>query len=549
MATSSIHIGTSSAGALIHNERIFSPDYLISNDKKINEYKSYTDLHISELENLAKIDYQKHSINNRKLPKTATLIKEAILNLNENHTLQDLEKVKQTLENEYGYKISNMSIHKDEGYIYTDTKNYTMGRNQFKNLEETPHIAELDLKDNKFYEWNFNNNKWVKGNEIKDYKIEKNYHAHIVMLNYNFTKHRTIRNNLKDLSKMQTLVARDLDMERGKCSSIVEAQRIGVEVEQSRKRLNIKEYKVQKRKENELKKEVQELKKEIYNFKEMQKSITSLELTSDEKKELHRLNSQVKNQAATIEELNKKINELTVKNKDNIERLIKRDKEIIGLKSLTSTLAAESVENFEKAEKYKEKVNTLENQNKALQEQIKQKPVQSIEVNQIEVLNYSKAESDLSQDFYSMIEKREFKTGLMSKEDFTVIKKQEVGTPTILEVMKSHFKKMYQSMSEKIKSLTFDNTKLRNENLDLEIENLKLITEVNKYKTLSLTGEKKETHLDKIVNTFDKANQMKARQLDVKEILETSKKEKDQEQEKPKENINTKKQYRGYELG
>ena len=111
MATSSIHIETSSAGALIHNERVFSPDYLISNDKNINEYKSYTDIHISELENLAKIDYQKHSINNRKLPKTATLIKEAILNLNENHTLQDLEKVKDTLEKEYGYKISNMSIH------------------------------------------------------------------------------------------------------------------------------------------------------------------------------------------------------------------------------------------------------------------------------------------------------------------------------------------------------------------------------------------------------------------------------------------------------
>ena len=55
---------------------------------------------------------------------------------------------------------------------------------------------------------------------------------------------------------MQTLVAKDLNMERGKCSSIVEAQRIGVEVEQSRKRINIKEYKVQKRKENELKKDV-----------------------------------------------------------------------------------------------------------------------------------------------------------------------------------------------------------------------------------------------------------------------------------------------------
>lgn len=548
MATSSIHIETSSAGALIHNERVFSPDYLITNNKNINEYKSYTNLHISDLEKRAKEDYQKHSINNRKLPKNATLIKEAILNLNENHTLQDLEKVKDTLEKEYGYKISNISIHRDEGYIYTSTKNYTMGRNQFKNLEETPFIAELDLKDNKFYEWNLNNNKWVKGDEIKDYKIEKNYHAHVVMLNYDFSKHRTIRNNLKDLSKMQTLVARDLNMERGKCSSIVEAQRIGVEVEQSRKRINIKEYKVQKRKEKELEKEIKELKQEIYNFKDMQKSITSLELTSDEKKELHRLNSKVKNQEATIEELNKKINELTVKNKDNIERLIKRDKEIVGLKTLTKNLAAESVSNFKEAEKYKEKVNTLENQNKSLQEEIKQKPIQSIEVNQIEVLNYSKAESDLSQDFYSMIEKREFKTGLMSKEDFTIIKKQEVGTPTILEVMKSHFKKMYQSMSEKIKSLTLDNANLKKANLDLKIENLKLTNEINKYKTLSLTGEKKETALDKIVSNYDKMEQMKAKQLDVKEILQGSKK--DLEEEKPKEKEEIKpKQHRGYELG
>lgn len=363
MATSSIHIGTSSSGALIHNERIFSPDYLISNDKKINEYKSYTNLHISELEIRAKEDYQKHSINNRKLPKNATLIKEAILNLNENHTLKDLEKVKDTLEKEYGYKISNISIHRDEGYIYTDTKNYTMGKNQFKNLEETPHIAELDLKDNKFYEWNFNNNKWVKGEEIKDYKIEKNYHAHVVMLNYDFSKHRTIRNNLKDLSKMQTLVAKDLGMERGKCSSIVEAQRIGVEVEQSRKRINIKEYKVQKRKEKELEKEIKELKQEIYNFKDMQKSITSMELTSDEKKELHRLNSQVKNQVATIEELNKKINELTEKNKEIFHPTLKKSDN-------TPAKHSEVANHYIKENKeLKEQNKELETQNKSLQEQ------------------------------------------------------------------------------------------------------------------------------------------------------------------------------------
>ena len=143
-----------------------------------------------------------------------------------------------------------------------------------------------------------------------------------------------------------------------------------------------------------------------------------------------------------------------------------------------------------------------------------------------------------------MIEKREFKTGLMSKEDFTVIKKQEVGTPTILEVIKSHFKKMYQSMSEKIKSLTFDNSKLRSENTDLKIENLKLTTDINKIKTLSLTGE---DHLKNIVSNYDKMEQMKAKQLDVKEILQGSKKDLEQEKPKAKEEIKPK-QHRGYEL-
>mgnify|MGYP000671012616 CR=1 FL=1 len=52
----------------------------------------------------------------------------------------------------------------------------------------------------------------------------------------------------------------------------------------------------------ELKKEVKELKKELYNFKDMQKSITAMELTTEEKKELHSLNSKVKfsSQGSTV---------------------------------------------------------------------------------------------------------------------------------------------------------------------------------------------------------------------------------------------------------
>ena len=77
---------------------------------------------------------------------------------------------------------------------------------------------------------------------------------------------------------------------------------------------------------------------------------------------------------------------------------------------------------------------------------------------------------------------------------------------------------------------------------------IKVLNLENKNKTLSLTGEKKETHLDKIVNTFDKANQTKARDLELKEILKP-KEEVKEAQDNLKEMLEkSKKQNRGYEL-
>ncbi len=513
MATSSIHIETSKASALIHNERVFSPDYLITNDISVNDKKHYDNVHISELEKLAKIDYQTHSINNRKLPRTATLIKEAVINLEAHHNLKDLEKVKDTLEKEYGYKITDISIHRDEGYIFTETKNYIMGRNQFKNLEETPFIAELDLKDNKFYEWNLSNNKWVKGEEIKDYKIEKNYHAHIVMLNYDFSKHRTIRNNLKDLSKMQTLVAKDLGMERGKCSSIVEAQRIGVEVEQSRKRLNIKEYKIQKRKENELKKENEELKKEIYNFREMQKTITALELTSDEKKELHRLNSQVKNQVATIEDLNKKIEELK---KDIFHPKI--------------TINKTPAKNIEVANYYIKENKNLQEQNKSLEEQ--NKTLESKVIVLEEKINSSSSQNDL---LIKEIKDLKVKADLLENENKSLKQKIKDIVSLANEKIKSLFQfkvwnnyrfKQTQFNREYInekqedhwEELVYDNPKIEtlyNENIENEL------IKIDDF----IPGEKdySKMNLEDILNL--NKEDLKEAQDNLKELLEKDKQE------------------------
>lgn len=495
MAISSINIQPSSGNAIIHNERIFDVAYALKSDD-VNEYHRIAS--ITQTRQAIYEDYKLH--HGRKLNTKATPIREAVVNLNENHKMEDLINLSQMLENDYQMKVLHIAIHRDEGHIDTDGKE----------------------------------------------KI--NYHAHLVFHNYDFDKHITIKRDKDVMRKLQTDVAKNLGMERG----LENSQAVRLDHRQYKRAMQEVEEKTK-----ELQRELKEVKQENielkYSFKEMQKTITSLEnLTVEQKKELHSLNSKVKNEKAEYEELQEKINSLTVKNKD--------------LTNLTSTLAAESVSNYEEAEKQKEKVKALETQNKALEEQIKQKPVQSIE-NELKALigseinfnDIKKNSLDLfTSDFkeeinlkengvfnksYKIELKQEFKTQEITLENIGLFQRTKMKITNLLETIKNQalriagLKKENQLLNSELKS-----ERLKSQGLEIKVLGLE-----NRIKTLSLTGEKKETHLDKIVNTFDKANQIKARDLNLTEIIKP--KEKDQEQEKPKENINTKKQYRGYELG
>lgn len=557
---SSIHIanGTSSMG--IHNTRVFAPDYLIVADKSVNEYKSFTDKHINDLVEMAKSDYKAHQKNNRSLPKNATLIKEAIVNLESHHTMEDMEDLKSKLEERFGYKISNISIHKDEGYIYTDKINYTMGREQYKNQEETPHIAELDIKDNKFYEWHKINNEWTKGKEISEYEIKFNYHAHIEMLNYDFKTHRTIRNNITGLSEMQTLVAETLGMQRGKCSSTVEAERIGVEVQESRKRMNIKDYKNYKRKENELKSELtkvkeenQELKK--YDFKEMQKKITQLEeLNSSQKRELHQLNSQVKNHKAEFETLQKKIAAYTktfktiapaaTKQSEVIEKVDQLQQEIKDLKTnligkdKVITKQNEAVNSSQMILKVKEKeINTLKTQINSLEAQKDSNPSKDITK---EEKTLSRPNMDLYQelkglqkDFNSSFEKKEYKKSMFSSEYLDTLKPVENKEDSLLSKIKSRFNGLYEYMSEKIKevenaykSIIAQKDKRINSlvsdkvQLTKKVEHLEeRVNKLEKEKTLSHTGKDKVPGTEKKQsNAMDLIKEMQSKSISKDDI-------------------------------
>lgn len=271
MAISSINIQPSSGNAIIHNERIFDVAYALKGDD-VNEYLRIAS--ISQTRQAIYEDYKEH--HGRKLNTKATPIREAVVNLNENHKMEDLINLSQMLENDYQMKVLHIAIHRDEGHI----------------------------------------------DKTGEEKI--NYHAHIVFSNYDFDKHITIKRDKDVMRKLQTDVANCLGMERGEENS----QKVRLDHRQYKRAMQEVEEKTK-----ELQRELKEVKQENielkYSFKEMQKTITSLEnLTVEQKRELHSLNSKVKNEKAEYEELLKKLDDLKQDKAPKTNEIVLDDKSI-----------------------------------------------------------------------------------------------------------------------------------------------------------------------------------------------------------------------------
>jgi len=232
MAKSSINFKKSSAHSSAHNLRIDEPSYLLPIEFRLeNEswQNSKSDKELFELE-------LKNS--NRKggpKPKLENSRWEAVLNLNKNHSLEDVQKVAEHIAKKFNITPTEITIHRDEGHIENGKPVY-------------------------------------------------NFHAHLNFLTYKDGKQNWRKELIKPaaLSELQTEVSQILGMERGRVNS-------------KAKRLDHRQYKAV----------AQEMQ---YNFREYQAKITALEeLSAEQKRELHKLNSAVKNHKATIEELQERI--------------------------------------------------------------------------------------------------------------------------------------------------------------------------------------------------------------------------------------------------
>jgi hypothetical protein len=169
-----------------HNFRKKTFDYIKKDLTGKNEY--WVENKISD--RVKSIETYCKEKSGRKLQKNAMPIREAVVVIKENTTMQDLHKLSKRLEEELKIRIFQIAIHKDEGHYNKDSK-----------------------------EW------------------KPNYHAHLVADWQDLVTGKTLKHQSFHYSKMQDITAECLEMERGVSGSIG--------------RLEAIEFKIQK-KENEL---------------------------------------------------------------------------------------------------------------------------------------------------------------------------------------------------------------------------------------------------------------------------------------------------------
>lgn len=203
MGKSSIHIQKAVQGSVGHNLRINFSYSVVYTDEE-NEYSNTNDeaysIYRSELATRSEAYTERTG---QKMQKSTVTHLSAIVNLEQHHTLKDLEPLREELEARFDTKVFNIAIHRDEGKLISkeDGTELYSGKDFFMNT------------DNKQL---YFDKKFTKPINMDDYEVSKNYHAHIEMLGLDSQGH-AIRQKMNKvtLQQLQTFTANTLQMERG----------------------------------------------------------------------------------------------------------------------------------------------------------------------------------------------------------------------------------------------------------------------------------------------------------------------------------------------
>lgn len=216
MAKASIHFSPIKSNSEAHNERSTRLDYNFPDLEKNNE-----SLILERVATRTKtINSICKKVSGRKLQKNAEPVREAVVNLNANHSMEDLKDLAKVLKEKKGIECFQIHIHRDEGKSRDDL----------------------------------------------------NYHAHMIFDWQDKTTGKTLKLNRTDLSQIQDIVANTLEMQRGE-----------LRVNSNRERLEAVEYKRQqeetrlKEAEIKAKEAVQEVRDSKVTLSDVKKDLDVLE--------------------------------------------------------------------------------------------------------------------------------------------------------------------------------------------------------------------------------------------------------------------------------
>ena len=295
----------------IHNFRKKSFDYIRKDLTPKNEY--WMEQKIAD--RLLKIESYCKEKSGRKLQKNAMPVREAVVVIKENTTMQDLHNLSKRLEEELKIRIFQIAIHKDEGHYDKDTK-----------------------------EW------------------KPNYHAHLVADWQDLDTGKTLKHQSFHYSKMQDLAAECLEMERGVSGSLARLEAVEFKIKKREEDLKILEERYRQMQQEMESKNSEEFIVKESDFLGFQKIKTDKTIENYEKA-FKTNNIQLLKNKTELESKEKHIAELKTK----IESL---KKEVLFFKSKNSALLTNETVFAVEKKKYMDSVeNTLKKA--ILQESIK----------------------------------------------------------------------------------------------------------------------------------------------------------------------------------
>nr|WP_321427651.1 hypothetical protein [uncultured Campylobacter sp.] len=334
IAKSNVNFAFSKPHIFYHNTRDEMPSYALSELKELNSYSLSSDEAQNKFnELLAEARKNYYERTKQKIQtKDEKLRISAVININENHTLADVERVAKKIEEKFGIQVIQCAIHRDEGhFLKNENDEYVLDErgNRIWDLNLHAHIEFFALDKNGINR--YKKRDWYKmGKELQDIGASelgmergKNYaksgqKAPKGLNRRQYATKRAIEDRqkvkIKDFNAINNELREHLKQSGANRSDYAK-------LEQEKKDL------LQKIKANELSaKELQAWKQKVYDeIESLRKQNSSLESENSSLKEqnssLKNENSFYKENFAKAEQAIKSANEIQSKNADIYELL------------------------------------------------------------------------------------------------------------------------------------------------------------------------------------------------------------------------------------